>query len=272
MIIADMVAVTGLKPQEIAEKLREFVAIKLRDSRPLDFDQAKAAVYDQLFWPMAAHMAFVVQPSAIVRQAFVNDIAESIPLEHACVADLGCGPAVMLCDILARKPGWRGEGLDVSPAAVDYASRLATHKQVQDRARFSTGNVVDLPFSGASFDLVVASEVLEHVPDIQRALAEIKRVLRPGGRIAITVPLCSRTALHVHSLSGQEYLRRLCERTGLAVRRLETRQYLGFGDDWRHAFLVAEADEDDNRERFAARPEGAVTASVAALQRANWAG
>lgn len=50
------------------------------------------------------------------------------------------------------------------------------------------GDATCLPFADATFDRVVASEVLEHIPDDARALSELTRVLRPGGTIAITVP------------------------------------------------------------------------------------
>jgi SAM-dependent methyltransferase len=50
------------------------------------------------------------------------------------------------------------------------------------------GDATRLPFADASFDAVIASEVLEHVPDDASALAELVRVLRPGGAFAATVP------------------------------------------------------------------------------------
>jgi SAM-dependent methyltransferase len=50
------------------------------------------------------------------------------------------------------------------------------------------GDAYALPFPDASFDCVVAAEVLEHLPDDARAIRELRRVLRPGGRIAVTVP------------------------------------------------------------------------------------
>ena len=49
-----------------------------------------------------------------------------------------------------------------------------------------------LPFRAAAFDAVKATEVLEHVPDVARALAECRRVLRPGGTLVITVPFLER--------------------------------------------------------------------------------
>ncbi len=50
------------------------------------------------------------------------------------------------------------------------------------------GDALDLPFPDASFDRVIAAEVLEHVPEDRRAMAELVRVLRPGGTMAVTVP------------------------------------------------------------------------------------
>ena len=50
------------------------------------------------------------------------------------------------------------------------------------------GDAYGLPFPDASFDKVVAAEVLEHLPDDRAAFAELARVLKPGGRIAVTVP------------------------------------------------------------------------------------
>ena len=52
------------------------------------------------------------------------------------------------------------------------------------------GNALALPFGDGSFDRVVASEVLEHIPEDDVAMAELTRVLRPGGTMAVTVPRC----------------------------------------------------------------------------------
>lgn len=53
-------------------------------------------------------------------------------------------------------------------------------------------DLIALPFRDAAFDAVKATEVLEHVPDTARALAECRRVLRPGGHLVVTVPFLER--------------------------------------------------------------------------------
>jgi SAM-dependent methyltransferase len=55
-------------------------------------------------------------------------------------------------------------------------------------ADIKQGDALQLPFVDAEFDRVVAAEVLEHIPDDQAAIAELARVLRPGGTMAVTVP------------------------------------------------------------------------------------
>jgi SAM-dependent methyltransferase len=52
----------------------------------------------------------------------------------------------------------------------------------------SVGNALRLPFADESFDLIVCSEVLEHIPEFEEALNEITRLLKPGGQLAISVP------------------------------------------------------------------------------------
>jgi SAM-dependent methyltransferase len=56
------------------------------------------------------------------------------------------------------------------------------------RAEAVKGDALDLPFADGTFDCVIASEILEHVPQDDKAIAELVRVLKPGGALVITVP------------------------------------------------------------------------------------
>jgi SAM-dependent methyltransferase len=69
--------------------------------------------------------------------------------------------------------------------AMVEAGELDTSSQ---RATVVQGDALALPFADASFDRVICSEVLEHIPDDLGAMRELTRVLRPGGTMAITVP------------------------------------------------------------------------------------
>ena len=73
---------------------------------------------------------------------------------------------------------------------------------------FQQANALELPFADNSFDKIICSEVLEHIPDYQGVLAEIKRVLKPDGLLAISVPrawpeeICWRLSKEYHQVEG----------------------------------------------------------------------
>lgn len=75
-------------------------------------------------------------------------------------------------------------------------------------ARAVRADLLALPFPDASFDVVMASEVLEHIPADEMAMAEIARVVRPGGRVAVTVPrfwperVCWALSNDYHDIAG----------------------------------------------------------------------
>ena len=75
-------------------------------------------------------------------------------------------------------------------------------------ARAEVGDALALPYDDASFDLVLISEVLEHVPEDERAIAELVRVLKPGGVAAVTVPrwlpekICWALSAAYHEVEG----------------------------------------------------------------------
>ena len=240
-IIADLLAVTGASPAEIAAMLRRYVRLRLKRAAHLPFEEARASIYDQSFYPVVTHFTYAFQPSATARLNFVREAVGLICADGASVADLGCGSGVILSEVLMVKPSWRGYGLDISQAAVDYARRLAQHKGVAARACFNTGNLTRLPYADASLDMIVASEVIEHTPEPRAAIREIRRALKPGGRLVLTIPIASHTPGHAHTLGGSEDLQLLLEEAGLSVRRLESRWHFGYGDDRRHCFALAEA-------------------------------
>ena len=75
-------------------------------------------------------------------------------------------------------------GVDVDPQAIAHASTTYDRENL----RFIHGSVLDLPLDDASVDAVVSFETLEHVREHGRFMAEVKRVLRPGGRLIVSTP------------------------------------------------------------------------------------
>jgi ubiquinone/menaquinone biosynthesis C-methylase UbiE len=109
------------------------------------------------------------------------------------VLDLGCGAGVF--SALAAAAGAETTGVDVAQGALDRAHR--SYPDLQFRLATVDG---PLPLDDNSFDLIWASEVIEHVADTAQWLSEARRVLAPGGRLLITTPAHGRLRLLLHGI------------------------------------------------------------------------
>lgn len=99
------------------------------------------------------------------------------------VLDCGTGMGFYLKVIQALYPGCRLFGVDYEPRVLHFAQG-----ELGDAATAVRCDIHRLPFDAGQFDRVVMSEVLEHLRDDRSGLAEVRRVMRPGGLLAITVP------------------------------------------------------------------------------------
>ena len=101
------------------------------------------------------------------------------------VLDIGVGPGFLAAEMAAEVgTGGRVCGIDISESMLDIAARREAGPEAAS-LELQVGGAEEIPFDDESFDAVVTTQVLEYVPDIGRALAEIRRVLSPGGRALI---------------------------------------------------------------------------------------
>ena len=100
------------------------------------------------------------------------------------VLDVGCGiggPS----RYLASKFGCRVTGLDLTADFVALAGMLAQRTRLADKVTYRQGDALDLPFADASFDLVWSQNAAMNIADRDRLYGEMRRVLAPGGRLAL---------------------------------------------------------------------------------------
>jgi SAM-dependent methyltransferase len=108
------------------------------------------------------------------------------------VLDMGCGAGRHAFEMFRRGAdvvAFDQDG-DELAGVLELFGAMREAGEVPDGAEadIKQGDALSLPFADGEFDRVVASEVLEHIPDDRAAIAELARVLRPGGTIAVTVP------------------------------------------------------------------------------------
>ncbi len=124
------------------------------------------AVEDGMWWYRALHAR----------------VLDAVGQPHGRLLDAGCGTGGFLARLKSRWPGAEAEGLEYFPAA---ASRAAA----KSGCAVACGSVLEMPFADASFHSVTSMDVLCHAAvEPEPALAEIRRVLAPGGRLVLNLP------------------------------------------------------------------------------------
>jgi len=128
------------------------------------------------------------------------------------VLDLGCGFGRHAFEAARRG----ADVIAVDRSAEELAQVNALFLAMRQASEIPTGTIaravradlLALPFPDNYFDVVMASEVLEHIPSDEQAMAEIARVVRPGGRVAVTVPrwwperVCWALSREYHDVEG----------------------------------------------------------------------
>jgi SAM-dependent methyltransferase len=108
--------------------------------------------------------------------------------EGLSVLDIGCGAGYMLEKAARRTFLALGVDLDEGRLRAARDGLAGGRRPGQRRTALVAGDGQRLPFADASFDRIICTETLEHVADDQLTLRELARVLRPGGRLAVSVP------------------------------------------------------------------------------------
>jgi SAM-dependent methyltransferase len=148
------------------------------------------------------------------------------------VLEVGCGTGDFLRLLASLLSSGTAAGEDLSETMIAEARQRSAENI--DNLSFRVGTVLDLPFPAASFDRVLATQLLVHVPDPAKALMEMKRVLAPSGMISITeVDWGTLVVQSSEGELGRRFSDLACRelRNGLIIRELPGQlRELGFND------------------------------------------
>ncbi len=149
-------------------------------------------------WPglsMSIVSVLMVLTSTVGKPFVVRRMIDQLQLRgDEQVLDVGCGRGLLLLDAARRLPRGRATGLDLwstrdqSGNAAEVTARNAALAGVADRVHIDTGDMRQMPYPDASFDVVISCLAIHNLPtgaDRDLAIREITRVLKLGGRIAL---------------------------------------------------------------------------------------
>ncbi|MCY4107854.1 MAG: methyltransferase domain-containing protein [Chloroflexi bacterium] len=111
------------------------------------------------------------------------------------VLDFGCGPGTISVGLAKAIDPGELHGVDMEESQIELARSVAQAWR-QGNAIFHVGDVLDLPFEDGFFDVAHCHNVLMHIPDTGAVLAEVKRVLKPGGIVACREMICASSFTH----------------------------------------------------------------------------
>jgi ubiquinone/menaquinone biosynthesis C-methylase UbiE len=103
------------------------------------------------------------------------------------VLDCGCGPGTITLDLARRVAPGQVIGIDQAASQIELA-QAAAQEVGMEHVTFRAASIYELPFADASFDAVFSHALFEHLPDPLAALAEVHRVLKPGGWVGLCSP------------------------------------------------------------------------------------
>ena len=146
----------------------------------------------------------IIPPARTELHARRYELAADVALQHNAkrIADIASGTGYG-SRLLATIANATTDGIDLDPRAVEYAT---SQHGCEGRCGFHVADACDTPLASNAYDLAASFETIEHVPDATGLVAELHRVLKPGGRLVISTPnRLGPTPYHVHDFGFPEF-------------------------------------------------------------------
>lgn len=219
-VVSDVLSVMEIKSDELLSVEASNLPHGVRD-----FETIKEKLYDTTAYPSQEHLYYRNFEPALERLRFISKQLKKLDESDMQFCDLGFGPGVLTQFILEEKPAWTACGIDISPECVHYAEKLMKLKGIDNRVQFTTGDVRNLPYADNTFDVVIAMEILEHIPDPLNGLLEAVRVLKPSGYAITSIPVRLPIPMHLYVPQNPREVLDLYERANLEVLDFSAKEF-----------------------------------------------
>lgn len=166
--------------------------------------------YDKPFWWWTFRYATQIKKKTCLH--LIKMAGKSLKYQKVLEIGFGCGSTLFAFDKSCAI-----YGVEISKSAIRQAEKNATRKGYRNW-QFSNIEQLDLPFDSGTFDVAIASHVLEYVEDDHFFLEEMKRVLKPDGIAVVLIPVNEKhdDPRHMHHYSSSEFTK-LAEMKGLKI-------------------------------------------------------
>lgn len=159
-----------------------------------DAERKKFLAQERYFARSWTHIFYLWKRNRIMIGKTIRSILQTTPNKMRRAMDLGCGSAASLFEVInvcsdIHGVQWYGLDLNINEVlAGAHRSRFRVSEWNKSAINFLVGDSFHLPIADASLDMLLCSEVLEHLQDPYPAITEIVRVLKPGAYVLITTP------------------------------------------------------------------------------------
>lgn len=167
---------------------------------------------EKYFGTSWSHIFYIWKTRKIMLARTIREVLLRLPRTPTRVVGLGSGSGAEIFDMAdvcrdIAKVEWFG--LDLNIQEVLFGTRRSQFRKAEQSKQdvyFLAGNLLQLPFDDSSVDVLVSSEVVEHLPDPQPAIKEMWRVLKPGGYVLVTTPnpnnMITRLGYAINQITG----------------------------------------------------------------------
>ncbi len=167
-------------------------------TKPCPVADERESLFDRFHWLYAFCREHLFRDDT--KQIAAALWPDAIPPAKTRLLEIGCGPGFYSCGLAGRFAELRVIGIDRAARQLERARERAVSKRL-DNCRFEQADVLALDWSPETFHAVVASRLFTILPERERALSEMHRVLQPGGRCFIVEPRSMlRAAIPLHAM------------------------------------------------------------------------